>query len=70
MPSATTLDFYEVLEVSKTATDQEIKDSYRRLALLHHPDKNPDDQESTARFQQVSALLLLFHSLARRSITC
>lgn len=40
---------YEVLGVSRTATDDEIKRSHRRLALLWHPDKNPERQEECHR---------------------
>ncbi len=37
----TEIDFYELLEVERTADDKVIKSSYRRLAMIHHPDKNP-----------------------------
>src|SRR5882672_4589598 len=47
-------DYYEVLEVSRTATDQELKSSYRRLAMLHHPDKNPNNTEAEEKFKQAA----------------
>ncbi|EEB90261.1 hypothetical protein MPER_11550 [Moniliophthora perniciosa FA553] len=45
------VDYYQLLEVEETATADEIKRSFRRLALIHHPDKNKDDVEgATKRF--------------------
>lgn len=54
-PAQVTADYYAILEVDQTADDAAIRSSYRRLAKLQHPDKNPNDTEATARFQAVSA---------------
>lgn len=51
---ATQLDYYEVLEVSRTASAEEIKKSYRKLAMKYHPDRNQGDADAEARFKEIS----------------
>lgn len=48
------IDYYKVLGVNKTATQDEIRAAYRKLARKHHPDLNPNDKEANKKFQQVN----------------
>ena len=47
-------DYYEVLGISKTADDAEIKKAYRVLAKKYHPDMNPGDAEAEKKFKEAS----------------
>merc|ERR1719221_221656 len=60
-------DYYAVLGVSKDASDAEIAKAYRKLALRHHPDKNPDRKEEAAeRFRKVSEAYDVLHDPEKR----
>ena len=56
-------DYYEVLSVSRTCTDGDLKTSYRKLAMQYHPDRNPDNPDAEAKFREASeAYQVLFRS--------
>lgn len=54
MPTMMKRDYYEVLSVTKTANGDEIKRSYRKLAMQYHPDRNPGDSEAEAKFKEAA----------------
>ena len=52
--NVTKTDYYEVLQVSRTCNDQELKSAYRRLAMQFHPDRNPGDAAAEEKFKEAS----------------
>ena len=47
-------DYYEVLNVTRTVTEVELKSAYRKLAMQHHPDRNPGDSECEHKFKELN----------------
>ncbi|KAK3692434.1 hypothetical protein B0T22DRAFT_13649 [Podospora appendiculata] len=47
-------DYYKILGIEKSADENQIKKAYRKLAIVHHPDKNPGDENAEARFKDIS----------------
>jgi len=60
-------DFYEILGVKKNASDDEIKKSYRKLAMKYHPDRNKDNKESERKFKEAAAAYEVLKDPEKRS---
>lgn len=59
-------DYYEVLGVAKTATADEIKSAYRKLAMKYHPDRNPGDKQAEEKFKEAAEAYDVLHDPAKR----
>ncbi|MGN6733504.1 MAG: molecular chaperone DnaJ [Candidatus Binatia bacterium] len=60
-------DYYELLGISRNAGEEEIKKAYRKLALQHHPDRNPGDKQAEEKFKEVSEAYSVLSDPHKRS---
>ena len=60
-------DYYEILEVSRSASDQEIKSAYRKLALKFHPDRNQGDKKAEERFKEAAEAYAILSDPEKRT---
>lgn len=60
--------YYEVLSVERGASDEELKKAFRRLAMKHHPDRNPDDKECEAHFKEAKEAYEILGDPQKRSL--
>lgn len=60
-------DFYEVLGVARSASDDDIKKAYRKLAMKYHPDRNPDNKEAEEKFKEVQGAYDVLSDPQKRS---
>ncbi len=61
-------DYYEILGISRTATDGEIKANYRKLAMKYHPDKNPGDKTAEEKFKEGAEAYEVLRDPQKRSL--
>ena len=65
---STKRDYYEILSVSRNATDSELKAAYRKLALKYHPDRNPNDQTAEEKFKEAAEAYEVLRDPQKRSL--
>jgi molecular chaperone DnaJ len=61
-------DYYDILGVSRTCSESELKTAYRKLAMKHHPDKNPGDKASEERFKEAAEAYAILADPDKRSL--
>ena len=61
-------DYYKILMVGKTASDDELKKAYRKLAVQHHPDRNPGDKAAEEKFKEINEAYQVLSDPQKRGI--
>ncbi|MBF0612928.1 MAG: molecular chaperone DnaJ [Magnetococcales bacterium] len=61
-------DYYEVLGVARGASEEDLKKAYRKLAMQHHPDRNPGDKEAEARFREANEAYEVLKDPKKRAV--
>ena len=61
-------DYYEVLDVSRNASEDDIKKAYRKLALQYHPDRNPGNKDAEERFKEAAEAYEVLRDPQKREI--
>ena len=62
-----TRDYYDVLGVDRNAKEDELKKAYRKLAMKHHPDRNPDDSSASEKFKEATEAYEILSDSSKRS---
>ena len=65
---STKRDYYEILNVSRNATDEELKAAYRQLALKYHPDRNPENKSAEEKFKEAAEAYEVLRDPQKRSL--
>ncbi|MFA5180724.1 MAG: molecular chaperone DnaJ [Syntrophales bacterium] len=60
--------YYEILQVTRSATEEDLKKSYRRMAMQHHPDRNPGDREAEEKFKEAAEAYEVLSDPQKREI--
>ena len=63
------IDYYKILGISKTASQEDVKKAYRKLARKYHPDLNPNDKEAEKRFKEINEAYSTLSDEDKKNVT-